>query len=412
MPEAPQKLIIIGNGMAAIRLLEELIEKQSPFDITVFGSEPHAGYNRILLSPLLSGEQTLNDVVTHPIDWYDQHGITLHTSKTVTDISASEKRVRDIDGDIYHFDKLVIATGSQAFLPPIPGNDLNGVYTYRTINDVEQMLSSCQQSKQAVVIGGGLLGLEVAYGLHKQGMNVTVLHRHTVLMERQLDETASEHLTAMLANTGLSIKTDVNIKKILGDEKVESVLLEDGSSIPAELVVFAVGIRPEISLAKKSDIDCAAGIIVNDQMQTSCQDIFAIGECCQHNDKTYGLVAPLYEQAAVCATVLNNETASYTGSVNATGLKVTGVNLFSAGQFCEDDSCQIIKLVDSANSIYRKLVIKHNRIVGILLYGDITDSRWYLELLETKQDITAISQTLQFGKQYCVDVQETVAACA
>jgi nitrite reductase [NAD(P)H] large subunit len=402
MSKEKQKLILIGNGMAGVRFLEKLCQKNScPYDITVFGSEPHGGYNRILLSPLLSGEQTLDNVITHPIDWYEDKQINFQKGKTIVSIDRAKKRVSDIDGNQYVYDKLVIATGSNSFVPPIPGRELKGIHTYRTIEDVKTMLTFCNTESKAVVIGGGLLGLEAAYGLKTRGVDVTVLHICPVLMENQLDATASEKLITALESKGITIRTGTVTEHFNGSQHVESVQLNDGTIIPADLVVIAVGIRPNIGLAQSIGLDCERGVLVNDQLQTSDPDIFALGECVQHKNMTYGLVAPLYEQAKICAEYLSgNEAAKYTGSIMATGLKVTGVHLFSSGQILEDDSCKVIRLSDEKKGIYRKLVIKNNSLIGALLYGDITGSLWYQQLIQEKEDITPFKDFIMFGPDY------------
>lgn len=406
MPKAKQKLILIGNGMAGVRFLENLLQQDScPYDITVFGSEQHGGYNRILLSPLLSGEQTLEDIVTHTYDWYEQNQINFISGKTIVAIDRKKKQIGDNDNNLYDYDKLVIATGSVPFVPPIPGHNLEGVHTYRTIEDVNIMLDICKTKSKAVVIGGGLLGLEAAYGLKARGMNVTVLHLCPVLMENQLDETASDKLIASLESKGLSICTEANTKSINGKEQVESIELNDGTIIPADLVVIAVGIRPNISLAQSVGLDCERGILVDDHLQTSDPDIYALGECVQHKGITYGLVAPLYEQAEICAEyICGNNAVEYAGSITATALKVTGVNLFSAGQFQEDDECKVIKLFDDKKGIYRKLVFKNNQLIGALLYGDINSSLWYQELIQSKEDITSYKNFIMFGSDYLPEI--------
>ena len=404
MSKGKQKLVLVGNGMAGIRFLEELIKHDScPYEITAFGSEPHGGYNRILLSPLLSGEQTLDDIITHPVSWYKQNKIDLKTGKTIVDIDRANKQLSDSDGHNYSYDKLIIATGSIPFVPPIPGHQLKGVHTYRTIEDVEAMLAinKTKTRSRSVVIGGGLLGLEAAYGLRARGMDVTVLHLCPVLMENQLDETASNKLIESLEGKGIVIRTEANTRQIHGTEYVESVELNDGTIINADLVIIAVGIRPNINLARTAGIDCERGILVNDHLQTSDPDIFALGECIQHRKATYGLVAPLYEQAAICADYLcGNHEAIYSGSITATGLKVTGVHLFSAGQFLEDGDCKTIKLVDDNKGIYRKLVVKNNILIGALLYGDINGSFWYQQLIQSKEDITPYKSFIMFGPDY------------
>ncbi|MGB1801007.1 MAG: NAD(P)/FAD-dependent oxidoreductase [Gammaproteobacteria bacterium] len=411
-----QKLIVIGNGMAAVRFLENMLKQDTcPYDITVFGSESHGGYNRILLSPLLSGEQTLEDIITHPYQWYEENKITLISGKSIIAIDRENKHITDNDNNQYSYDKLVIATGSNPFVPPIPGHDLENVYTYRTIEDVDNMMAISDKKSNAVVIGGGLLGLEVAYGLNTRGMDVTVLHLSPVLMENQLDEIASNKLIDSLQEKGIKIITEANTKSINGTASVESIELNDGTIIPADLVVIAVGIRPNISLAQASTLDCERGILVNDYLQTSDPNIYSIGECAQHNGITYGLVAPLYEQAEICANVLcGNSNETYQGSITATGLKVTGVSLFSAGQFREDDDCKLVKLIDDKNGVYRKLVVKDNKLIGALLYGDINGSLWYQELIQSKQDITPHKDYIMFGPDYIPETnsEETTSEAA
>lgn len=397
-----QKLIVIGNGMAAVRFLENMLKQDAcPYDITVFDSEAHAGYNRILLSPLLSGEQTLEDIITHPYQWYEENKINLISRKSIIAIDRENKQITDNDKKQYSYGKLVIATGSNPFVPPIPGHDLKNVYTYRTIEDVDNMMAISEKASNAVVIGGGLLGLEVAYGLNTRGMDVTVLHLAPVLMENQLDETASNKLIESLQKKGIKIITEANTKSINGTEGVESIELNDGTIIPADLVVIAVGIRSNISLAQASALDCERGILVNDYLETSDPNISAVGECAQHSGITYGLVAPLYEQAEICANVLcGNSNKSYQGSITATGLKVTGINLFSAGQFLEDDDCKLVTIFDDKNGVYRKLVVKDNKLIGALLYGDINGSFWYQELIQSKQDITPYKEHIMFGPDF------------
>lgn len=416
MSNIKQKLILIGNGMAGVRFLESILEHElCHYEIMVFGSEPHGGYNRILLSPLLSDEQSLEDIVTHPYKWYEENKIELVSGKTIVAIDREKKQISDEDGEQYAYDKLVIATGSNPFVPPIPGHKLKGVHTYRTIEDVDSMKEISKTKSNAIVIGGGLLGLEAAYGLNTQGMDVTVLHLAPVLMENQLDENASKKLTGTLEAKGIKIITEANTKSINGSETVESIELNDGSIISADLVVIAVGIRSNINLARSCGLDCENGVLVNDQLQTSDPDIYALGECAQHNGVTYGLVAPLYEQAEICAAVLcGDNDKNYQGSITATGLKVTGVHLFSAGQFHEDGDCKVIILSDDKKGIYRKLVFKQNRLVGALLYGDITGSLWYQELIKTQEDISTHKNYIMFGPDFIPDSksEETTSVAA
>jgi len=402
MSISKQKLIVVGNGMVATRFLENLSNQADcRYDISVFGGESHGGYNRILLSPLLSGEQTLDNIITHTSDWYKKNNIRFHKGKMIVNIDRDNNQATDHDGHVYSYDKLVMATGSNPFVPSIPGNKLKGVHTYRTINDVEMMLDICKTGTKAVVIGGGLLGLEAAYGLMIKGMEVTVLHLCSILMENQLDELASKKLINSLQAKGISIRTEANTKIIHGTKKVESVELSDGTVLPADLLVIAVGIRANTELAQSTGLKCGKGIVVNDHLQTSDKNIFALGECVEHRGVTYGLVAPLYEQADICAKYLSGNTkAKYSGSITATGLKVTGVHLFSAGQFLEDENCKVVRLTDDKKGIYRKLVIKNNKLVGALLYGDITGSLWYQQLIQAKEDVAAYKNVIMFGSDY------------
>ena len=404
-----EKLCIIGNGMAATRLMEQLINDDNcPFDIHVFSNEKHAGYNRVLLSPLLSGEQKLDDIITHTESWYAENHITLHLGINITRIDREQKYFLDQNDKKHSYDKLIIATGSNPFIPPIPGHEIDGVYAYRTIDDVDRFIDIAGHYKNAVVIGGGVLGLEAAYGLKKRGMNVTVLHRDKVLMERQLDKTASTMLIDTLTSSGIQIMTEANTKEFTGNDRLETVVLEDGRKLEADLVIMAIGVRPNIVLAREAGLELERGILVNDQLQTSDESIYSVGECVQHRGINYGLVAPLYEQAAVCAAYLNGDKqACYEGSITATGLKVTGVSLFSGGQFHEDEDCRVITLLDNDNRIYRKLVLKHNVLIGVLLYGDVTGSLWYQELMQEKTDVSEFQEILMFGPDYLPEEKVT-----
>ncbi len=399
------RLVVIGNGMAGIRFLEELARQEHcPYSVTVFGSEPHGGYNRILLTPLLSGEQTLDDVITHNQDWYAQHGYQLYSDHTITHIDREQKFIKDDKGQTHEYDKLLIATGSTPFVPPIPGHDLQGVHTYRTIEDVETILEKSRNGGNAIVIGGGLLGLEAAWGLKTRGMNVTVLHLAAELMNNQLDTVAATQLQGSLQQRGITIFTQVNTRRLLGEESIKAVELDNGTLLDADLVIIAVGIRANCQLAESAGLECERGILVDDHLQTTDKHIFSLGECVQHRQTTYGLVAPLYEQAKTCAEYLCGDAdAEYIGSLTATGLKVTGIHLFSAGQFLEDEDCKTITLHDVSNGIYRKLVVKENRLIGALLYGDITGSLWYQQLIREATDITAFREALMFGPDFIAE---------
>ena len=402
MPHNRQKLILVGNGMAAVRFLEKLIERgHSRYAVSVFGREPGAGYNRVLLSALLAGEQTRADIITHNEDWYARHAIEYHPGTAIVAVDCHKKRVTDHDGRQYSYDKLVIASGSNPFVPPLPGRELAGVYTYRTLADVDRMLAACREPANALVIGGGLLGLEAACGLHRRGMRVSVLHLAPLLMENQLDAVASEKLVASLTGRGIRIMTRAHTQSIDGRGRIESVTLADGRVIEADLAVIATGIRPNIELAQAAGLECGRGIRVDDRLQSSAPAVFAIGECAEHRGAVYGLVAPLYEQAEVCARYLTGDKdARYRGSLTATGLKVSGINLYSAGQFLEDKRCQVVTLRDDAHGVYRKLVIKANALAGALLYGDISGSLWYQELIRSGKPVAPLKDFLMFGPDY------------
>lgn len=424
-----QKLILVGNGMAALRFLEQLIERgPDRYAVTVFGAEPCAGYNRVLLSALLAGERGRADLITHPDDWYAGHAIDYRKGTTIAALDCEQKRVRDQDGRQYAYDKLVIATGSNPFVPPLPGRALAGVYTYRTLADVERMLAACREAcadaykgactnldkkPRAVVIGGGLLGLEAACGLQARGMAVTVVHLAALLMENQLDALASEKLIASLKGRGIRVITGARTQSIDGGARIESLTLADGRVIEADLAVIATGIRPNIALAQAAGLDCGRGIRVDDRLQTSAADVFALGECAEHRETVYGLVAPLYEQAEVCARYLSGDRAArYRGSLTASGLKVTGIDLYSAGQFLEDERCQVITLRDDEQGIYRKLIIRDNALVGALLYGDISGALWYRELIRSGADIAPYKDFLMFGPDYAPAAPESPSLVA
>ncbi len=396
------KLVMVGNGMAGVRTLEELL-KISPdtYDITVFGAEPHANYNRILLSPVLAGEMTLKDIMLNDVDWYAQNNIALHLNKTITKIDRIKREVIASDGTVAEYDRLLLATGSTPFMLPIPGARLPGVITYRDIHDTNAMIEAAGMYKHAVVIGGGLLGLEAANGLKLRGMEVTVVHLMDWLMERQLDQTASGMLQASLEAKGLEFRLKTQTSEIVGNERVTGVRFKDGSEVAADLVVMAVGIRPNIALAESAGIHCNRGIVVNDTMQTFDPKIYAVGECVAHRGIAYGLVAPLFEMGKVAANHLAHfGIGRYEGSVTSTKLKVTGIDLFSAGDFIGNDETEEIVLHDAVGGIYKKLVLKDNRIVGGVMYGDTVDGSWYFQLLRDCQDIHELREHLMFGQSH------------
>ena len=402
-----ERLVLIGNGMAGMRTIEEL-QKVAPqmYDITVFGAEPHGNYNRIMLSPVLAGEKTIPEIMINDLDWYEQNGVTLHAGKDkeIVEINRGRREVRAADGTTVKYDRLLIATGSNPFILPLPGNDLPGVIGFRDIKDVDAMLHAAKTGKHAVVIGGGLLGLEAANGLMKQGLQVTVVHVLDTLMERQLDPFAADMLRKTLEERGLRFLMGAHTAAILGDDKVRGVRFKDGLEVPADIVVMAVGIRPNIELAKKSGIHCERGIVVNDTMQTYDPRVYSVGECVQHRGVCYGLVAPLWEQAKVCASHLaQHGLGRYEGSVTSTKLKVTGIDLFSAGNFNGGPDCEELGLRDPARGVYKKLVVKDNRVQGAVLYGDTVDGTWYFQLLRENTDITAFRETVLFGHAHMAD---------
>lgn len=399
------RLVVVGNGMAGMRAVEELLELAPDlYDITVFGSEPRGNYNRILLSPLLSAEKTLDDIMLNTVDWYESNGIRLHAGQTVERIDRARGRVVTDDGFEQPYDRLLIATGSNPFMLPLPGVDLPGVLAYRDVDDVDAMIRASGEYEHAVVIGGGLLGLEAAYGLQQRGMDVTVVHLIETLMERQLDPTAAGLLRASLEARGLRFRMPAATEALLGEERVRAVRFRDGTEVPADLVVIAVGIRPNIELAKASGIVCDRGILVNDTMQTFDPAIYAVGECVQHRGACYGLVAPLFEQAKVVANHLAEIGISrYQGSQVSTKLKVTGIDLFSAGDFIGDEDCNELTFMDAARGIYKKVIVRDDRIQGAVLYGNTVDGPWYFQLLRDGTDISDFRENLLFGQAHIGD---------
>ncbi|PYE46663.1 assimilatory nitrite reductase (NAD(P)H) large subunit precursor [Rhizobium sp. PP-F2F-G20b] len=396
-----QKLVIIGNGMAPGRMLEELFE-QAPglYDVVIFNAEPRVNYDRIMLSPVLSGEKLYEDIVIHGDDWYARHGVTLHKGAKVTGIDRVAKTVTSANGVTEAYDKLVIATGSLPFIIPVPGHTLPGVLAYRDLDDVEKMLDATKRGGRAIVIGAGLLGLEAAYGLKRQGMDVTVIHIMPTIMERQLDPPAAYLLEKALNDRGIEIITKANTKRIVGEDKVEGIELEDGRVIEGTIVVMAVGIRPAAQLAKDAGVVTNRGIVVDDGMMTSDGSIYALGECAEHRGVCYGLVAPLYESAKTLADRLIGGASEYRGSVVNTKLKVTGINLFSAGDFAEGEDREEIVLRDATAGVYKRLVLKDNRIVGAVLYGETADGAWFFDMIKRGTDISEMRDTLIFGQAY------------
>ncbi len=416
-PLKKQKLVMVGNGMAGVRTLEELL-KIAPdlYEITVFGAEPHPNYNRILLSPVLAGEQTLEEIVLNPFSWYEANHITLHAGKTVTEVDRVKRIVRATadDGSVIEaaYDRLLMCTGSNPFILPVPGKNLEGVISYRDIADTKAMIDAASKFKHAVVIGGGLLGLEAANGLMLRGMNVTVVHVMPTLMERQLDSVAGDLLRKSLEARGLHFLMSAQTQELVGSEdegrggRVKSIKFKDGSEIAADLVVMAVGIRPNTALASRMRLHVDKGIVVTDTLQTVTDArIYSVGECAAHRGIAYGLVAPLFEQGKVAANHLAMfGIGRYEGSLTSTKLKVTGIDLFSAGNFLGGDNTEDIVMSDPAGGIYKKLVIQGDKLVGACLYGDTVDGSWYFKLLRDGRSVADIRDKLMFGESNIGDV--------
>ncbi|MGV6859912.1 MAG: nitrite reductase large subunit NirB [bacterium] len=395
-----QRLVLIGNGMAGVRAIEELL-KLTPekYDITVFGEEPYGNYNRIMLSPVLADEKTIDEIMLNDEQWYVDNGITLHKGEKVVAIDRGRHIVKGEHGTEEPYDRLLVATGSYPFIIPVPGHDLEGVIGFRDIHDVDVMLEATKEYKNAVVIGGGLLGLEAANGLMKQGMKVKVVHLLDTLMERQLDKPAAAMLKASLEERGMEFLMEHSTSEIIGSDRVKGVKFADGSVVEADLVVMAVGIRPNFELAQSAGLHCERGLVVNDTLQTFDPNIYAVGECVQHRGQVYGLVAPLFEQAKVAANHLAEiGIGRYEGTVTSTKLKVTGIDLFSAGDFTGDDTTEELVFQDAAAGTYKKLVLRDSKIVGAVMYGDTMDGTWYFQMLKDGTDISDFRSTVLFGQ--------------
>ncbi|MCK5770990.1 nitrite reductase small subunit NirD [Algiphilus sp.] len=403
-PEEPASLVVVGNGMVAMRAVEELLDRApARYRITVFGAEPRGSYNRIQLSSVLSGEQDAEAVTTHPSKWYADNAITFHAGDAVVAIDRTRRCVRSASGREVEYDRLLIATGSDPLIPPIDGAELDGVTTFRDLDDVDALIAASAERRRAVVIGGGLLGLEAASGLCARGMDVTVLHLADHLMERQLDVKAGTMLKATLAERGIRVRLGAETRRIAGSAgRVERVELADGTSVPADLVVIAIGIRPNIALARDAGLACGRGVLVNDTLQTFDPRIYAVGECVEHRGSTYGLVAPLYEQAGICAGQLAGEGGKgYRGSVSGTQLKISGVKVYSAGDINGDEDTEDLVLHDPRRGLYKRLILRSNRVVGTVLFGDTDDGPWYFDLIRTGADVSAMRSRLLFGAAYC-----------
>ncbi|WP_256077983.1 NAD(P)/FAD-dependent oxidoreductase [Massilia sp. YIM B04103] len=396
-------LVVVGNGMAGMRTVEELL-KFDPrhYDITVFGAEPHGNYNRILLSPVLAGEKTVDDIMLNTREWYEHHGITLHAGDPVERIDRKRRVVRARSGREVRYDRLLLATGSRPFIIPVPGHQLPGVIAFRDIQDVETMLEAARNHRHAVVIGGGLLGLEAANGLQRQGMDVTVVHVTDALMNQQLDKPAAQLLQKALEGKGLRFMLEAQTSEIVGQDRVRAVRFKDGSEILADLVVMAAGVRPNIALAQQCGLHCERAIVVDDTLQTYDPRVYAVGECVQHRSATFGLVAPIWEQARVCAAHLAGAGhRRYVQQACATRLKVTGVDLYSVGDFIGGEDSEDLVLRDARRGVYKRLVLRGNRIAGAVLYGDVQDGPWYFDLIQKRTDISSMRSHLLFGQALC-----------
>ena len=416
-----EKLVVVGNGMAGVACVEQILKYGQKFDITIFGDETHVNYNRILLSSVLAGEKSLDDIVLNGLDWYQQHGIELRLGVRIVDVDSVAKTVTGDDGSVTHFDKLLLATGSGPLIPSIEEIKKDGVFVFRNLDDTRALLERCRPGLKAVVIGGGLLGLEAARGLQVQGCDVTVVHLMDTLMERQLDNVGGGYVAAKMNELGVTVLLGLSTTAILGKERVEGVQFKGGGSIPADLVVVAAGIRPNTGLGQAAGLEVKRGIVVNDYMETSRPDIFAVGECVQHNGMCYGLVAPLIEQGKVlAATITGNKGPKYEGSVQAAKLKIMGVDVFSAGEIGDKiDGSEVIRYEDPSLGIYKKLTLKHGKLAGAILVGDASDSHRYMDWLRSGTDLNAMRRHLLFpapSEDVGLDVammadSETICGC-
>ncbi len=404
------QLLLIGNGLAGMRCLEDLLDMAPErYEITVIGEEPWGNYNRIMLSPVLSGDKSIDDIMLHTHAWYQDKGIRFIAGDAAVKIDRPRKQAYTEKGLVVGYDRLILATGSKPFVPPISGSDLKGVISFRDIYDVNTMLDYAKNKKNAVVIGGGLLGLEAAYGLKKRGMNVTVLHLMDRIMERQLDARASRLLQNSIEAKGIEIITEANTEQLIGvDGHVTQVKLKDGTLLNADLVVFAVGIRPNIALAQSAGLRCNRGVMVNDTMQTFDPSIYAVGECIEHRNQTFGLVEPLWGQAFICASHLaEHGSLTFKAPTVPTQLKVSGCDVFSAGRIDLESSesqadYEDIILNDEKRHIYKRIIIQRDKVIGAVLFGDTEDGAWYAELIADQTPISAIRNKLLFGKDFAL----------
>ncbi|MBO6151593.1 MAG: nitrite reductase small subunit NirD [Acinetobacter sp.] len=399
------KLVLVGNGLAGMRCLEDLLDMAPDrYEVTVIGEEPWGNYNRIMLSPVLSGDKSIEDIMLHPHAWYSDKGIHFIAGDAAVKIDRPRKQVHTEKGIVVDYDRLILATGSKPFIPPIKGSDLKGVLSFRDIYDVNTMLDYCKNKKNAVVIGGGLLGLEAAYGLKQRGMNVTVLHLMDRIMDRQLDARASALLKQSIEAKGIPVLTEANTEELIGqDGHVSQLRLKDGTVLEADFVVFAVGIRPNMALAQSAGLRCNRGVMVNDTMQTFDPSIYAVGECIEHRNQTFGLVEPLWGQAFICASHLaEHGSLTFKAPTVPTQLKVSGCDVFSAGNFEPADDYEDIILNDEKRHIYKRIIIQQDKVIGAVLFGDTEDGAWYAELIADQTPISSIRNKLLFGKDFAL----------
>jgi nitrite reductase (NADH) large subunit len=398
-----EPLVIVGNGMAAARLVDELTKVAlGRYAIAVIGDEPRLAYNRVLLSSVLAGETASHEIELKHAAWWRDRGVTVKYGCLATAIDVGRRELKIANEESIAFSKLVLATGSTPLRLNVPGADLAGVHTFRDSRDVDLLLSLAARKTPVVVVGGGLLGLEAAYGLARRGVPVTLVHLMDRLMERQLDAPAAELLKSLVERKGIRILLNANTARLHGESRVEGVELADGRRIDADAVIFAAGIRPNVALAKDAGIPVNRGIVVDDSLQTGAPDIFALGECAEHRGICYGLVEPAYEQARILARHLAGGPAGYDGSIVATNLKVSGVSVFSAGDFTGVDGSETIVLNDVTHGTYKKLVISDGQLAGAVLVGDVEDALWYLELIRNGRPIASIRNRMMFGRSLAI----------
>lgn len=406
MTSKRERLIVVGNGMAGVACVEQILHHAPKFDITIFGDETHVNYNRILLSSVLAGEKSPDEIIINSLEWYENNDIDLRVGVRIVDVDANAKTVTGDDGSVTSYDKLLLATGSLPLIPSIEEVKKEGVYVFRTLDDTRSLLERARPGLKAVVIGGGLLGLEAARGLQVQGCDVTVVHLMDTLMERQLDPTGGGYLASKMNQMGITVLLGLSTTKIVGNGHVEGVEFKGGGSIKADMVVIAAGIRPNIELGHKAALEIKRGIVVNDYMETSNSDIFAVGECVQHNGICYGLVAPLLEQGKVlAATITGNKGPTYQGSVLASKLKIMGVDVFSAGEITDkNDGSEVIRYEDPSLGVYKKLVLKSGKLAGVILVGETEDSHRYMDWLRSQTNLAGMRRQLLFPNRQVIPV--------